>query len=508
MKKVIENEITRGVLIGVLGVDMFITICLGSYLFERYNIAHVEVHPFVTGMLIVVGIALFATIMRSAGHYRGEAKVEPNFLDRIPLEIYLIVDGTVIGLLVVLLGYAIRNIYGFELIFFLLAGIYLASIFMCMSIAVRCKAKTLVTNTVVYITYNAIYSAIKNSVLKVKNSTEYYVSRISYLWQMIIAVCIMGIVDLLIFRSCRWNGDSFIAFQMIKLAVLFVLGGRYVISFQKIREGTERIAQGDTDYKIDTKKMPLTMSQQAEKLNSINAAVANAVEKQLKSEKLKTELITNVSHDIKTPLTSIINYIDLLKKEQLSSRTALEYVEVLGRQSDRLKKLVEDLVEASKASTGNIAITLADTNLNLLLGQVAGEYADKAEASQLELALAVPQEDVFILSDGRLLWRVFDNLMNNACKYSLPGTRIYITLEKQNNNAVIMLKNISSSKLNISADELMERFVRGDSSRNTEGSGLGLNIAQSLVGILGGEMTLYIDGDLFKVVITFPELKI
>ena len=210
-----------------------------------------------------------------------------------------------------------------------------------------------------------------------------------------------------------------------------------------------------------------------------------------------------MSHDIKTPLTSIINYIDLIKKEDVQTQPLKDYVEVLGRQADRLKKLVVDLVEASKASTGNITADLATTGLKLLLNQAAGEYTERAENAGLSLSMALPEDEIYILSDGRLLWRVFDNLLNNACKYSQPGTRVYINLESQDNKAVITFKNVSKTQLNISPDELMERFVRGDSSRNTEGSGLGLNIAQSLTEILGGEMCLQIDGDLFKVTLAF-----
>lgn len=504
MKRIIENEITRGVLIGLLGTDMFITICLGSYLFERYNVGHIDVHPFITGFLIIVGISLFATIMRSAGHYKGRETVEPNFFDRVPLEIYVLADSGIILGFCALLSYAIRMIYGFELIFFLLAGIYLAAIFMCMSVAVRCKSRTLFTNTVVYI----ICQFLKDSVLKAKNTVAYYISSLPYIWQAGLVIAVMVAVEILTYPNWRFHGTDFILVEIIKVIVLFVICARYAVSYQKIRKGTERIAGGDIDFKIETYNMPKSMAQQAENLNSINVAVATAVEKQLKSEKLKTELITNVSHDIKTPLTSIINYIDLMSKEEMPSDTMKEYVEVIGRQSGRLKKLVEDLVEASKASTGNIPVTLADTNLNLLLGQATCEYMEKAQNADLTLSVSVPEEEIFILSDGRLLWRVFDNLLNNACKYSLAGTRVYITLESVDEKAVVVFKNISSAQLNITSEELMERFVRGDSSRNTEGSGLGLNIAQGLVEILGGEMSLHIDGDLFKVMLVFPQLKI
>ncbi|MBR5521016.1 MAG: HAMP domain-containing histidine kinase [Oscillospiraceae bacterium] len=504
MKKIIENEITRGLLIALLGVDMFITICLGSYLFERYNIGHIDVHPFVTGFLIVIGMSLFALIMRSAGHYKGREMIEPNFFDRVPLGIYLLADGGIILSFTVALSYAIRRIYGFELIFFLLAGIYLAAIFMCMSIAVRCKTKTLFTNTMIYI----ICRFLKNSVLKAKDSITYSISALPYIWQAADIIAAVFLWEMWYWMYRRWDSSVFIMCSVIKAVIGLLICARYAISYQEIRKGTEEIAAGNTDYKINTNKMPKSMAQQAEKLNSINIAVSTAVEKQLKSEKLKTELITNVSHDIKTPLTSIINYIDLLKKEELPSQAAVEYMEVLSRQSDKLKKLVEDLVEASKASTGNIPINLAEINLNLLINQTAGEYTDKAEKADLTLAITMPESDVCVLSDGRMLWRIFDNLLNNACKYSQSGTRIYINLETVDNIAQITFRNVSKTQLNISPDELMERFVRGDSSRNTEGSGLGLNIAQSLTQLLGGEMSLHIDGDLFKVVLTFPELKI
>ena len=223
----------------------------------------------------------------------------------------------------------------------------------------------------------------------------------------------------------------------------------------------------------------------------------------MKSEHFRTELITNVSHDIKTPLTSIINYVDLLEKEEIDNEKAREYLEVLSRQSARLKKLIEDLMEASKASTGNVAVNWERCQLNVLLDQCAGEYAEKLKAAQLELVVTKPAEPVVILADGRHMWRVFDNLLNNICKYALAGTRVYLNLEQAKGKAVVTFRNISASQLNISGDELMERFVRGDSSRSTEGSGLGLSIARSLVQLQKGQLALTVDGDLFKVTLQF-----
>ena len=499
MKKMLENEIIRGVLIALLGVDTFITLCLGSYLFTDYGIGHINVHPFVTGVLIVAGLALFALIMRSAGHYSGKEEVTPNYFDRVPLEIYLAVDGGIFMGLISLLVWFIRLIVGFEIIFFLLCGIYLSAIFLCMSIAVRCKSHTLLTNTLLYMTF----SGIRNMYRKIKNSVVFYFSNLTFIRQMLMVVAALGAFDLLLYLWFRFEPGVYTIVKLTELGFIALIGARYAVGYQRIRQGTEKIAAGDTNYNIETAGLPKSMEEQAVNLNNINVAVANAVTKQMRSEKLKTELITNVSHDIKTPLTSIINYIDLIKKENVTQQPLADYVEVVSRQSDRLKKLVVDLVEASKASTGNITVNLATTGLKLLLDQAVGEYTEKAENAGLELAINLPEEEMYILTDGRLLWRVFDNLLNNACKYSQPGTRVYINLEKQAEKAIITFKNISKTQLNISPDQLMERFVRGDSSRNTEGSGLGLNIAQSLTEILNGNMSLQIDGDLFKVILAF-----
>ena len=244
--------------------------------------------------------------------------------------------------------------------------------------------------------------------------------------------------------------------------------------------------------------MLFTFKQHGENLNNISKGIAIALEQKMKSERLRTELITNVSHDIKTPLTSIINYVDLLKKENLPEQ-ASAYVEVLDRQSNRLKKLTEDLVEASKASTGNIQCHLGPVDIVELTQQSIAEYSEKLEKAYLEPIITAPQnEPVFILADGNLMWRVLSNLLNNACKYSQPNTRVYLHIKQNEDNVWITVKNISREQLNDAPDELMERFVRGDSSRSTEGSGLGLNIARSLVELQKGKFMLSIDGDLFK----------
>ena len=239
-------------------------------------------------------------------------------------------------------------------------------------------------------------------------------------------------------------------------------------------------------------------------LNEITERVGEIVAKQTKAEHLRTELITNVSHDLKTPLTSIVNYVDLLSRQEMPTDEAKEYIDVLKRQAARLQKLTLDLVEASKASTGNITAELMPTDVCVLIGQISGEYEDRMAARELSLITSLPDEPVHILADGRLIWRVFDNLLGNACKYALQGTRVYLDMKADAENVDISLKNISATPLNISPDELMERFVRGDSSRHTEGSGLGLSIAKDLTALQNGTITLHTDGDLFKAVLTFP----
>jgi signal transduction histidine kinase len=241
-------------------------------------------------------------------------------------------------------------------------------------------------------------------------------------------------------------------------------------------------------------------------LNKISEGMTKAVEERMKSERFKTELITNVSHDIKTPLTSIINYVDLLEKEELNNDKATEYLEVLDRQSSKLKKLIEDLVEASKASSGNLPVNLEKLDVGVFLTQTVGEFEEKLSIAGIELIIKKPEEPVFIMADGRHLWRIVDNLMNNICKYAQPQSRVYVNLEADA-NVRITFRNISKYQLNVTGDELMERFVRGDKSRNTEGHGLGLSIAQSLVTLISGKMEIVVDGDLFKVVIEFDKVE-
>lgn len=277
-----------------------------------------------------------------------------------------------------------------------------------------------------------------------------------------------------------------------------------VLSLRKLQEGGRALAAGDLAYRVPLDSLRGPFRSHGEDLNHIREGIRAAVEEQMKSERMKTALITNVSHDIKTPLTSIISYVDLLKKQEMPTPEAKEYLEVLDRQSARLKKLTEDLVEASKASTGNLTVTLEPTDVNVLLAQSVGEYQERLTANDLTPVLTLSPASPVIMADGRLLWRVFDNLLSNIRKYAQPGTRVYLSCEMVGDRVAVLFRNVSASPLNISADELMERFVRGDESRSTEGSGLGLSIAQDLTRLQGGTFGLEIDGDLFKARVSFP----
>jgi len=276
-----------------------------------------------------------------------------------------------------------------------------------------------------------------------------------------------------------------------------------IYSFGTVMAGAKRMAEGDLTTKISTRFLLGSYREHALRLNTMADVATEAARRQLKSERMKTELITNVSHDIKTPLTSIINYVDLLQKPHTEEEGA-QYLEVLERQSLRMKKLLEDLLEMSKASTGNMAVEIARMDASEAVNQALGEFSDKLAQKALIPLVECPEGPVWVLADGRLTWRVLSNLLSNTVKYALPGTRVYVTLTRQENRALLSVKNISREALNITADELTERFVRGEASRNTEGSGLGLNIAKSLMDLQKGSLDLTVDGDLFKVILTFP----
>ncbi len=354
----------------------------------------------------------------------------------------------------------------------------------------RKRAGTLYTNSLVYAATSPVKTAIGTKVITLR----------------VVVLYLLAIALFLVLSYFTFARGLQVAAILLILAIIIV--GTVLIreSFlrKKVIDGAARIADGDIDYKIDLKDLKNDNLLIAEIINTAGAGISNALSEQIKSEKLKADLITNVSHDIKTPLTSIINYVELLKREEISDPKIQGYIAVLEEKSFRLKQLTEDLVEASKISSGNIEITLTEIDFKELINQTEGEFIDKFEDKNLELNTNLPEESVRIIADGMRIWRVIENLYNNVAKYALPNTRVYVDLEVNEGMAELSIKNISAQALNIDADELTERFIRGDLSRSTEGSGLGLSIARSLTTLQGGTFNIYLDGDLFKVTVGFP----
>lgn len=304
--------------------------------------------------------------------------------------------------------------------------------------------------------------------------------------------------------GCGFTGAG--VFLMILLivdaaAVIFII--RKADGLDLIMDGLKKISDGELQYKIKTDTLTGKQKVMAEYINNIGGGLDAAVENSLKKERMQTELITNVSHDLKTPLTSIINYVDLMKRENPTDPKIQEYLRILDEKSQRLKVLTEDVVEASKASTGNIKLEMNDIDFVEMVQQVIGEFEEKFQEKNLTMMVHFTDEPSIIYADGQRMWRVLENVFGNVVKYAMEGTRVYAEISNRNKKVTFSLKNISAQPLNISADELTERFIRGDVARNTEGSGLGLSIAKSLTELQGGEFKLYLDGDLFKVMITF-----
>ena len=333
------------------------------------------------------------------------------------------------------------------------------------------------------------------------------VQKLPLFWQAGLLFVGFGFLELLCLLGVWNNGAGMAILWLLLKVVELIFFIRLVLQLIHLQAGGQKLTQGDLNYQLPLEKLHGPFRAHGEALNNVRQGIQHAVEEQMKSERMKTELITNVSHDIKTPLTAIVSYVDLLKQEPMPNEKAKEYLDVLDRQSARLKKLTEDLVEASKATTGNLTVDLQPTDVNVFLGQTTGEYEERLAAKQLALCLTPAEGTPRISADGRLLWRVFENLFSNIQKYAQPGTRVYLTCQATDEQVTITFRNISAEPLNISADELMERFVRGDASRNTEGSGLGLSIARSLTQLQHGTFALAVDGDLFKAILTFPRLR-
>ena len=456
----------------------------------------------ITAGLLIPALILLVLLCCTVGRVNGKDEAVLNPIHRIPGEIALIpiVLGVALGLsgldssfsyyptALIGLGFSAAICAPFLVYFFT-------------TLCARIKTHTLLHNTLCARLWKLIRKAGKSATTA---GTAFFL-HLPLIWKVMGAYLVLCILELIGLGLFFWgDGILYFLWAMEKL----LLGGviAYVcMSFLRLKSGAERISAGDYNTKVPTDHLVLEFKSTADTLNHIQDGINTAVESRMRSERLKTELITNVSHDLKTPLTSIVSYVDLLKQEPAGSPAAEEYLQVLDRQSARLKKLIEDLVEASKASTGNITVHAAPLDFSMMLGQALGEYNERLEKAGLTPVAKLPEAPVMISADGRLLWRILDNLLGNAVKYAMPGTRLYVTLTADT-HAIVTFRNISREPLDVTPEELMERFVRGDSSRHTEGSGLGLSIAQSLAESMGGEFLLSVDGDLFKAAVVFPTL--
>ena len=462
-----------------------------SYLLLSWLTEHTGLTIFLSALFAVLALFCFCFSMASAGHWAGHEGIHLTWLDKIPADVWLLVL-----LCTFFIGWE-AFYYEWGRVFFCAALVPLVLLFLC-AFAAQCKAGTVLRGALI----GRIARFLWRIVRAVFRALLHTLVRLPLVWKTALVGLVIAGAEFLLYINdfYRVRYGAFLVMKLIELlAVLYI-----AVSLRTLQKGGEKLARGDFSSPIDTRYLLWDFKRYGQELNDVQGGLEQAVQEQMKAEHLKTELITNVSHDIKTPLTSIVNYVDLLKKEDMPSPAAREYIAVLDRQSHRLKKLTEDLVEASKASSGALNVELQPTDVNVLLSQIEGEYQERLAACHLTLVTQPPAPGTMIQADSRLLSRVMDNLVSNVCKYAMENTRVYVTAAVRDGQAVISFKNVSRDELNISPDELMERFVRGDASRHSEGSGLGLSIARSLVQLQGGTFALSIDADLFRADIVFP----
>lgn len=459
---------------------------------------------FLAGTAACVLLSILCTVYLcvTCGHKKGVEGIHLNWFHHIPGD--LLLAAYVLG--VAACGVGIGDAFGYYysyigwefrwiLIFTTLCvtGIALLVISFLVTFVARCKGRVLLRHTVIGWVLGWLWKLCRTAV-----------AAVPMVWR----VALAGVAYLLlsvIFIAASMSDAFWAVLWMLMSIVLVLYLCWWALQWKKLRQGTREIISGNAGYQIENSKMPPDLRDHADELNNLGQAIGAAVDERMRSEHFKAELITNVSHDLKTPLTSIISYVDLLKKEDIENPKVQEYIEVLDRKSQRLKKLTEDLVEASKASAGVLNVTLGRLDLVQLVDQALAEYEDRLAGSSLTVVRTLPVQPIWVVADGRHLWRVVDNLLSNCAKYALEGTRVYVEVQQRESCAYLTVKNISRDELNVPAERLTERFVRGDESRTMEGSGLGLSIAQSLTDLQSGTFEVSVDGDLFKATLTLPK---
>lgn len=479
------------------GTNAIMTDKTGFKEFAYKNRNSMMVYGFIAG---ITALGCFVFLLCSAAHMSGTEDCVLLRQDKMPYDLYLpsaILLGTgLCAMLVECVAYELNTVKAVAaaLIMACLAGVFMA---LCMTTAARIKTGTLFKNTLIYKLCTGIGTGATG-----------FLNSISGAWRFSLAFAGYLLINAVLSYRFFTRG-GFLTF----LILLAVNGGALYFLLKMIKQmrtlsaAGQAMANGDLSYCVDTSDMKREFREHGENLNSIGRGMAIAVNERMKSERFKTELITNVSHDLKTPLTSIVTYIDLLQKEDIQDEKAKEYINTIARQSKKLKKLTEDLIDASKASSGVLNVNMERVNISELLRQSSAEYGERMEAVNITPVVNMPEEDIYVRADGRLLWRVVENLLQNICKHGMPGTRAYLEARTENGRAVVSFKNISQQQLNIPVEELLERFVQGDGSRSGGGSGLGLSIAESLTELMKGKLKLSLDGDLFKVELWFDEEK-
>lgn len=459
-----------------------------SYLVCSWLLAHTGLAIFLTVLCGLLTLFCFCFSMASAGHWQNHEGIHLTWLDKIPADVWIIAL-----LSAFFIGW--DTFYSeWGRVLFCAALIPVTLLFLCV-FAAQCKAGTVIRGSLTARVLRLLWRILRS----VARWLRRIVTGIPLVWKTALVTAALAFLEFILYVSPS-RDPLFLVVKVLEILAVLAIA----LNLRTLEKNGKQLSEGDLSTPVDTKRLFGAFRRYGQAMNRLQSGMESAVQEQMRAERMKTELITNVSHDIKTPLTSIVNYVDLLKKEDISSPAAREYITVLDRQSKRLKKLTEDLVEASKASSGALPVDLQPTDVSVLFSQITGEYQDRLADCHLTLVTQPPAGQPVVLADSKLLSRVMDNLVSNICKYAMPETRVYVSGVTADGQMTMSFKNVSRAELNISPDELMERFVRGDTSRHTEGSGLGLSIARSLVQLMGGTFRLSIDADLFRADVTLP----